>query len=156
MAKLNIDASTTKSSDQVTKIRSVNHTPLNNNELDGRLRIAYFNFEGVAAANDVILLTKLPNCRIVSGKVYVENGVTNADMDIGLVHSRTLDDGTLDVLADGLDVDTDGDHELVAGATGGNVGIVVDYPSFVAAKLLTAGLASDSVVRGYIVYAVGA
>lgn len=156
MALININATTTKSSDQVTKIRAVNHTPLNNNELDGRLRIAYFNFEGLAAANDVILLTKLPNCRIISGRVYVENGVTNADMDIGLVHSRTLDDGTIDVLADGLDVDADGGHDLVSGATAGNVGIVVDYPSFVAAKLLTAGLASDSIVRGHIVYAVGA
>ena len=159
----------TVKSTQVTNATASRPTFSEPNELQGRLRISYFDYtvpSGGLSANDIIQLNYLPagRCRVLKSLSWVHSTTafdSNADIDVG-VEAHTDQDGstsvsaTTDDLLDGGDIAT-ADTPIQFG-TGTNADneltrlVNAQDKVILQASILTAGATAADTLEGFVVY----
>jgi len=158
MAAISLTASTTNKSTQAAKLPGIStaYQLLDPQQSGGRVRCLWWNYSNTdeaKAANEFIIFGLLPaRARVLGGQVYCDGAVTNADLDVGFVPLSTLDDTLIDCFGDGIDIATAGTYPLCEGAQGDYMGYVTQEAGYVVGKLLTAGLAQNDNLNGYLLY----
>lgn len=152
MATIDLTSANTNKSTQMAKLLADGYKLLDPGDLGARARVAKFDYtadEAKAAGEFIVLAYVRKGTTILDGKIYCDGAVATADLDVGLVPVRTLDDANIQALAVALDIATAGTYGLKNGV----IGTVVEEDSYIVGKLLVAGLANADVLKGYFLLA---